>query len=367
MLFALLCGGSLLAPEETGAQPVSTSSPPVTAAAPWAPPRPPSDDFDWIQLTSGEWLKGHLKAMQDRQLEFDSDKLDLQTFDWEDVRQVRSPRTLDVLLTDGERLSGPVTITPGFIVVNGEAPRVVSMDDIQSLTPGGSRELNYWSGKVSVGLTIRAGNTEQMEYTAQAHLQRRTPATRLSLDYIGDISRVDGVENANNHRVNGEFDVWLSRRLYLAVPDVEYYRDPFQNLEHRVTLGVGAGYDLIDRPKLEWDITAGPAYHHIWYASTQPGEPTTRGTVALTFGSRFDWDITHDIELILEYSGVYTSPEAGETTHHAVGTLSVDLTQRLDLEVSFIWDRISNPTAGSDGVPPKPDDFRLVAGLGLDF
>ena len=71
--------------------------------------------------------------------------------------------------------------------------------------------------------------------------------------------------------------------------------------------------------------------------------------------------------MILEYRGIFTSREAGETTHHAVGTLSLELTKRLDLDVSFIWDRITNPTVGSDGVQPKPDDFRLVLGLGIDF
>ena len=29
---------------------------------PWESPPPPPDDFDWIQLKSGEWLKGELKG-----------------------------------------------------------------------------------------------------------------------------------------------------------------------------------------------------------------------------------------------------------------------------------------------------------------
>jgi len=91
------------------------------------------------------------------------------------------------------------------------------------------------------------------------------------------------------------------------------------------------------------------------------------GTAALVFGSRFDWDITRRIELILEYRGQYTSREVGETTHHSVSTLSLELTKRFNLDVSFVWDRITNPKVGSDLVQPKPDDFRLVVGLGVDF
>jgi len=328
---------------------------------------PPPDSFDWIQLKSGEWLRGRIKALQDRKLEFDSEELDDLTFDWKDVRQMRSDRTQDVLFVDGEELSGPVTITPTHVAVGGGTPRVLPRDHLQSLTPGGSKERNYWSAKGSFGLTLRAGNTEQVEYNAQAHLQRRTPATRLSLDYVGNFSSIDGTESANNNQVNGEFDLWLSRRFFLLLPAAEYRTDPFQNLAHRLTVSVGAGYDLVDLPNVEWNLTAAPAYQHAWFESSQPGEAMDKGTAALVFGSRFDWDITGRIDLTLEYRGQYTSREVGETTHHAVSTLSLELTKRFDLDVSFIWDRIINPKAGEDGVEPKPDDFRLVLGLGVNF
>ncbi len=330
----------------------------------WAPPE---DTLDWIQLKSGEWLRGRLKGMQDRKLEFDSEKLEDQSFDWKDVRQVRVSRTLDVLFEDGEAVSGAVAITPDEVSVVGEVVRVRRRAELQSLTPGGSRERDHWSGKVSVGLTVRAGNTESVDYGAQAHLERRTPATRFSLDYIGNASTVGGEESARNHRVNGEFDLWLSRRFYLILPFAEYYSDPFQNLDHRITGGLGVGYDLIDRRDLEWTITTGPAYQQAWFDSSQPGEPTEKRAAALAFGSRFDWDITRRVELLLEYRGQYTRKEVGETTHHSVATLSLDLTKRFDLDVSFVWDRISQPKVGADGVEPKPDDFRLVLGLGLDF
>jgi YD repeat-containing protein len=328
---------------------------------------PPIDRFDWIQLKSGEWLKGQLKAMQEDELEFESEELDYLTFDWKDIRQVRSPRTFDTLSVTGEEVTGSVTITPDQVMVGGPAPWVIPRAQLQSLTPGGSKERNFWSGNLSVGLTLRAGNTEQVEYNAQARLQRRTPATRLSLDYIGNISSVESVESARNHRVNSEFDMWLSRRFYLIVPFVEYYQDPFQNLAHRYTVGLGVGYDLIARPKLEWNITAGPAYQKVWFESAQPGEPTEKTASALTFSSRFDWEINQRADLILEYRGQYTSQEVGETTHHAVATVSLDLTKRFDLDVSLTWDRISQPKAGADGIEPQPDDFRLVVGLGVDF
>lgn len=346
------------------AKATGTNKPSALPPLDWVPPQ---DKFDWIQLKSGEWLKGEIKAMQDRELEFDSDELDDLTFDWADIRQVRSARPLKLLFVDGNTASAQVNITPKKISVTGAPDVTYDRSELLGITPASDREISKWSGKVSAGLTVRSGNTEQVDYNAQARLQRRTPATRFSFDYIGNISETDGLESANNHRANSEFDVWLSRRLFLVVPGVEYYRDPFQNLEHRLTAGVGAGYDLIDRPKLEWNITAGPAYQRTYYVSVQPGEDDVKDTAALTFGTHFDWDVTSRVEFIFDYRGVLTSRDAGETTHHTVGTFSIEVTKRLDLDLSLVWDRVTNPKPDATGVEPKPDDFRLIVGLGLDF
>ena len=42
---------------------------------------PPEDGFDWLQLTSGEWLKGELIVFTEDEVEFDSDILDELTID----------------------------------------------------------------------------------------------------------------------------------------------------------------------------------------------------------------------------------------------------------------------------------------------
>src|SRR5262245_31650058 len=66
----------------------------------FTPPTPPPDKFDWIQLKSGEWLKGELISLYDGSLEFDSDELDNLTLDWDDVQQVRTARVMQVRFKD---------------------------------------------------------------------------------------------------------------------------------------------------------------------------------------------------------------------------------------------------------------------------
>ena len=57
---------------------------------------PSAVKYDWVQLTSNEWLKGEIKGMYDDSLEFDSDKLDLLNIDWDDVKILRSRRVNNI-------------------------------------------------------------------------------------------------------------------------------------------------------------------------------------------------------------------------------------------------------------------------------
>lgn len=66
--------------------------------------------FDWIRLNSGEWLKGELVSMYDKELEFDSDVLDTLMIDREDVYMIISERHHTVRFNDGEELSGTLNI-----------------------------------------------------------------------------------------------------------------------------------------------------------------------------------------------------------------------------------------------------------------
>lgn len=335
---------------------------------PWLAGPPGGDALDWIQLKSGEWLAGKLKSLQDEKLEFDSEELDVHVFDWKDIRTVRSPRLLSIRFETGKPLEGALLIISNEVrVVSETDTNVYPRRQLLAIAPTGSRELSKWSGKVSAGASYRAGNTKEVDFNTHAMLQRRTPTTRLSLDYLGNYGKVNGEETEDNHRFTGQFDYFLSRRLYVRVPDIEYYRDPLQNIAHRLTLGGGTGYDLIKSSRTEWDVTLGPAWQANWFDSVEPGEASYASSLAMVLSTRLDIELTKRLDFIAEYRGQLTSRETGNNTHHAVATLEFEVHKRLKMDLSFVWDRITSPMTESNGATPTPDDFRLITSLGVDF
>jgi len=322
--------------------------------------------YDWIQLKSGEWLRGTLHGMQNRTLEFESDELDDLSFDWKDVHQVILPQAL-VSFGDRESAWGRVRVDRENVTVSGGEEVTFPRYDLVGIAPGSPREIDYWSGRFNIGLNLRSGNTEQTDLVTKARLERRTSVTHFKIEYTGNFNQVAGTETVNNQRVTETFDFFLTRRTFLRVPLAEYYHDPFQNIDARLTAGGGVGYYLIDTPRTEWLVAGGPGYRHMRFDTVQPGEPEAESTPAVFLQSSFMIELTKRIDFELDYQMIRANEGSGGATQHGSATLEIDLTRRLDLDVSFNWDRIGNPQPDSTGLVPERDDFRTSLSLGVKF
>jgi hypothetical protein len=315
---------------------------------------PPEDSFDWIQLKSGEWLKGKLKGLQDRELEFDSSEMDYQTFDWEKIRQLRTGSDVQVRLVDEEIYTGRAMITPTEVWMLEDPGHKWPRDQLQSVTPAGSKERSYWSGDISVGLTKRSGNVEQTDYNNYAHVQRRNPSTRLLLTTSPTVVRRAARSIPTTCGFPRDWTPGCRTASSLCCPASNTIPTCCRTSATAPPLAPVSRMSCLYSPDFEWSVTGGPAYQWLRHTSAQPGEPERREGMALGLSSRLEWDITKDIDLTLEYKGQYASKSAGDSTHHALAQLSVDITKRIEVDISLTWDRTVSPELTAEGTQPSP-------------
>jgi hypothetical protein len=253
-----------------------------------------------------------------------------------------------------------------FVTV-GEERREFERSQLVAIAPGAPREINYWSGKLSIGLNLASGNTEQTQYSAIGDIKRRTSKTRFVTDYLGNFTKTEGVQTVNNQRVNTYFDIFKTRKYFFRPFFGEYFRDPIKNIGSRVTLGAGMGYHIIDNSKTEWDVSGGLAYQTTRFDSVEPGQDSSESTPAFVAGTYLNRELTKTVDFDFHYEFQIINEASGSYTHHFVAALETELTVWLDFDVSFVWDRTKDPTPEADGTVPKPDDFYLIFSLGIDF
>lgn len=333
----------------------------------WLPPAIGHDNADWIQLKSGEWLRGRLYYIQKRKLEFDSDELKDLSLDLDDVRQVYPAKPLFTKFDRRAQIYGTVVVSNDVVQVFGPEQVSLPREQLTGITPGGEREIDFWSGNLNIGLSLQSGNTRQTTLSTSAELARRTPATLAQLTYLGNYSEADGVQSANNQRINGIYDVRLNRHWFLRPVFLEYYEDQLANIDHRGTVAVGLGYYIFDRAGLEWSVSGGPGYQRTYFVTVETNRSDTASTLAAVIQTSFKADITKRLKFLETIGVTLTSEQAGLYSHHAVSTLEFEIKRHLDLDVSFVWDYLQNPQTESSGTVPQHSDFRLNLGVGVKF
>lgn len=337
----------------------------------WATAIPPTDEWDWVQTTSGEWLKGELKVMYSGNLEFDSDEFDLQNIDWDDVEQFHGTGKKRISI-DGpdepEVYVGELVVTKDKITIDtAEGKKEFPRSRLISITQDARTEWDNWAMKISLGLNFTRGNSTQTDFTAKANIRRRTPDNRFVIDYLGNISENSNAQTVNNHRLNTFFDMFVAKEYFFRPVFAEYFKDKFQNIDYRATIGVGAGYHIIDTPKTTWDVSGGPGYRRTRYISVAPGDSEDVDTPVLVLGTFYDTALTKTLDFNAKYDLGIVNEASGTYTHHAIATFEIELTSVLDFDVSFVWDRTQNPQVRADGTTPKQDDFQLLLTLGVDI
>ena len=341
----------------------------------WASFEPPADDkFDWIQLESDEWLKGEIIALYSFVLEFDSDELGVLKIDWDDVRRLRSAEHIS-LQVENRDVSQESFVDTGKLVINKNRAYLIRdgkttlyfRQRIISIAEAADNELGLWTGEISTGANIKAGNSDLIDAVIGFSAIRRSAVTHFSLDYSGNFSRAGDIETINNHRLKSDFDLYRNANLFWRIYDAEYYRDTFKNIDWQLSLGTSFGYKLIRTSKTDWEVTGGIGNLYTRYVSVAAGEDIDNTSPFIKMGTVFDTELTNWMDFLVDYSFQLVEEESGRYTHNFITTLSTEIIGDLDLDVSFVWERVEKPRPDEVGNIPAKDDYQLIFGISYEF
>jgi len=334
----------------------------------WKDLSPTPVAYDWVQTKSGEWFKGEIKALFDDKLEFDSDEIGLYTFDFKDVVRIKSYHIISVNIENLASFPGILRLKgDDLTIIQGENKYEFKRQDIVSFAPDGKYERNFWSGKASLGLDFRRGNSNQYDYSAQINVQRRTSMSRLTFDYLGRTSAKDDVETANDHRLNQKYDRYLTRHFFWTPVFSEIYTDKYKNVDQQLTLGLGVGYTIIDTKKTTWSVSGGPAFLYTKYVTVEAGKTIDTFSPALEVSTKYEIEVNDITDITYSYKLTYSDQAAGRYKHHMLLTLENELTSWLDLDITGVWDYILEPEKSADNTIPNKSDYQLLIGFGIEF
>lgn len=328
----------------------------------------PKDGYDWIQTVYGDWLKGHIRYMYDEVVEFDSQEFGIIKIKFSHIKRMKSYQKMRVNIDNEAIFVGIVDYHDNMITVHsGKNSYTFDKRYIISIATAKEQERFYWSGDMSLDYDLRKGNTDQKNATIKISLDRRTPKSRLSLDYLGRYAEANGERTSEDNRVNLKFDYFLSKYFFVTPFFGEFYQNRFQNIKNQVTLGSGLGYTIIDTHATEWYVACGPAYLRTTYYEVPLHESGIDGSFSFEIRSKYEYDIDSLRKIKTEYKMTFSDKDSGGFRHHFLTKFENDfIKDRIFLDVSFLWDYVKE-VQETENYTPLHNDYQLLVGGGVRF
>ena len=200
---------------------------------------------DTVYLQNGDRITGEVKKFEDGLLFLKTDAMQTIEIEYDRIFTVYSSKLFEFRTTSGYRYYGTLLNSPDtgsihIVLINDTVPK--PLWDIVQIT---SMKNQFWQkidGSVDVGLNYtKASDVLQFSFLASATYRAADYSTKLELSSI--ISDQEGDISRNNEASLG-FTYFFEGKWF-AVAQTAGQQNTELDLDYRIMIGLGGGYDLV--------------------------------------------------------------------------------------------------------------------------
>lgn len=314
---------------------------------------------DVVILNNGDKLTGKVGQISGGKMNFNSPMLGDITIDLANVESFTTDEPAVIRRADAPPVEEKITEGTAEQITT-ESGAVVPLAEVKIINPPPQK----WTGALLVAGTLVRGNTEtadlavSLDSTLRREDERHDDRTSLGARYnVGSTGTGDDRETTtDNWSLSGKYDRFFSDKLY-GYANVGVMRDRIADLDIRITPGIGAGYQWVERPDFNFNTEAGVSYV---YEEFDDGSDDDY--LALRLAYHLDKRLDERLSLFhnLEYLPAFD--DFGNFILRTDVGLRADLAKNFFGQLAFEWIHDSEPAPGAE-----ENDYRYLLGVGWQF
>jgi len=317
-----------------------------------------SASADQIVLVNGDRLSGTIKSMSNGTVMIATELVGEVSVPLETIQTMSSEKPLEMHLTDDTVLTESVApAAAGTVKVPGRAENL-PLTSVAKINPDKPR----WKGDFSTGITYSTGNTNNESYAFSGSLRKRTEIDRTTFD--ADLYRQkeendagDDVVTEDWWQAGAQYDYFLGQKSYVF-GQARYEVDKIADLDRRIILGGGYGYQWIETDRTEFSTELGLSCIHEEYEDGQQDDSRLAAQAGYRLRHKFDdtFSLIHDLTY-------YPSTEkASDYYLTSTGELRAAINDHLFTNFRVLFDYDATPAAGKGST-----DVKYILGAGVNF
>jgi len=321
---------------------------------------------DEIIFTNGDHLTGKIAHLVEGKMLFKSEAIGDVTIDISKIKTFSTDAPIAVHMKDDTvLLQKIVNAETGKFGIEG-AGTVKAQDfelaEISSINPP-PKPVPRWTGNLSAGLTSTHGNTKAESISGSANLGKRTEndRTQVSVDYAKskredpDTGEKDTTEDW--WRSKAKYDYFFSKKLYGYV-DGRYEKDAIAELDRRMIVGGGAGYQWIESEDLNFSTEFGMASLYEKFDN----QTDSNSEVSIQAGYNFDKTLMKNVKFMHNLTYYPSTEKFSDYYLTSTGEIRAYFTSTMFTTFKVIFDYDATPAIGS-----HKTDTKYLFGVGYSF
>ncbi|MHC4518646.1 MAG: DUF481 domain-containing protein [Planctomycetota bacterium] len=321
---------------------------------------------DEVYMKNGDRLSGQIVKLTDGKLVLKSDAAGEVTLPQAEIQGLSSTGPLEIHLKDGTVLNQSVQVSePGqFAIETGPTLRAQTfrLEDLVSMNPP-PKPKPKWTGSISAGFTATSGNTSTEAVNGSVSLARRGEKDRqtASADYAkGKQDDPDTGEEKTTEdwwRVKGQYDYFFSEKFFGFI-NGSYEKDAIADLDRRVVVGGGGGYQWIESERTNFYTSLGLASLYEKYDDQTDSD----SKLSAQLGYNVDHQLNKSVKLLHDLTYFPSLEKFSDYYLTTTVELRASLTKTMFANFKTIFNYDATPAVGRSGT-----DVKYIFGIGVTF
>jgi len=321
---------------------------------------------DELLLKNGDRLTGKIKHLVGGKLVFTSDVAGEVTVDLSNIQTFGSDSPVKLCMKDGTVFTRKVLLSdPNRFAIEADGTLQAQEFEIGALSSINPllKPPAKWTGNISAGITSTHGNTKTEMISANATFSKRTEKDRslVTADYAKG-EREDPVTNQTETiedwwRAKAKYDYFFRKKLY-GYLDGRYEKDAVAELDRRVIIGAGVGYQWIESENMNFSTELGLASLYEKFDN----QTDSNSELSAQLGYNFDKRLTKNIKFIHDLTYYPSIDKISDYFLTSTAEIRADFTNRIFMNFKTILGYDATPAVGA-----HKTDVKYFLGVGYSF
>ena len=316
---------------------------------------------DTLNLSNGDRLTGSLNSVSGGHVVLETEYAGKVVVSLSAISRIESDKTFEMRMRDGVRQVGKFSVANDAQEITDASGETVGLS-LENIASAGQNKLSItdigsdWASRADLAAEKSRGNTD----TQSVNLLIETVLKRNTVEHAFSLQLDKQEDEEETTREQFDFDYGYKRFVsdkWFASGNGEYFQDELKDIDSRITLGAGVGYQFWDNSFGSLSADLGASYVMEELAGESEDNPALRWSLKYDrnlWGERVELFHKHSILFIIE-------TDRGEVLKSSTG-VRLAINSRLSTSLRVDVDHETEPVPGA-----HKTDVTYALGIGVKF